>query len=276
MVIILCRMTDIARIALLGVPYDAASSFQRGSAAGPAAIRQSLQSDATNGWSESLFDVRGSGVMVDAGDVGIGGADDDIRARIEAAMSALLASSKRPIVLGGDHSITYPLVRAVRRRHPKLAILHLDAHPDLYDVLDGNRYSHACPFARIMEEKLADRLVQVGIRTMNAHQRAQAKRFGVEVMAMKDWRDGRELSFDEPLYISIDLDALDPAFAPGVAHREPGGFSSRQVIDIIQRVRGTIVGADVVECLPAADPAGITPWLAAKLVRELAARIAEG
>ncbi len=266
-------MANSARIALLGVPYDAASSFQRGAAEGPAAIREALASDATNGWSESLVDTRAPGVIVDAGDVGVNTDDDDVRVRIEAATAAVMASERRPIVLGGDHSITYPLMRAVRRRHPRLAILHVDAHGDLYDTFEGNAYSHACPFARIMQEKLADRLVQVGIRTMNPHQKAQAERFGVEVITMREWTDSTVLTFNDPLYVSIDLDAFDPAFAPGVAHREPGGFTSRQVIDMIQRVRGTIVGADVVECNPRNDPAGITPWLAAKLVRELAARI---
>ena len=268
-------MLDNARIGLLGVPYDAASSFQRGAARGPSAIREALTSSATNGWTESLVDLRAPGVVIDAGDVGVTGTNDDIRARIESAMTAVMASSNRPIVLGGDHSITYPLVRAVRKRYPRLAILHIDAHNDLYDTFEGDKYSHACPFARIMEERLADRLVQVGIRTVNQHQREQAERFGVEVVAMRDWNDGRVFSFAEPLYVSVDLDALDPAFAPGVSHREAGGFSSRQVIEIIQRVRATIIGADVVECNPSLDPAGITPSVGAKIVRELAARILE-
>ena len=268
-------MPDHARIALLGVPYDAASSFQRGAAEGPAAIRDAFSSDATNGWTESMVDLRAPGVIIDAGDVGVVGTDADIRARIEAAMAAVMASSNRPIVLGGDHSITYPLLRAVRRRFPRLAILHIDAHTDLYDTFEDNRYSHACPFARIMEERLADRLVQVGIRTMNKHQREQADRFGVEVVTMREWSEGRVFSFAEPVYVSIDLDGLDPAFAPGVAHREPGGFSTRQLIEIIQRLRATVIGADVVECNPSLDPAGITPWVAAKIVRELAARIVE-
>lgn len=166
-------------------------------------------------------------------------------------------------------------MRAVRKRYPRLAILHIDAHSDLYDTFEGNQYSHACPFARIMEERLADRLVQVGIRTMNRHQREQADRFGVEVVTMRDWNGDRVFSFTEPLYVSIDLDGLDPAFAPGVAHREPGGLSTREVVQIIQRVRATIIGADVVECNPGFDQTGVTPLVAAKIVRELAARILE-
>jgi arginase len=268
-------MPDHARIALLGVPYDAASSFQRGAARGPAAVRDALGSSASNGWTESMVDLRVPGTVIDAGDVGVSGTDEEIRARIESAMTAVMASSNRPLVLGGDHSITYPLIRAVRKRYSRLAILHIDAHSDLYDVFEGNRFSHACPFARIMEERLADRLVQVGIRTMNRHQREQADRFGVEVVTMREWNDDRVFSFAEPLYVSVDLDGLDPAYAPGVAHREPGGFSSRQVIQIIQRVRATIVGGDVVECNPNFDPANITPAVAAKIVRELAARILE-
>src|SRR5579862_4123504 len=202
-------MPENARVFVLGVPYDAASSFQRGAAEGPAAIREALGSEATNGWSESLVDLRAPGIMSDAGDVSVDGSDAEIRARMEAAMAAVMDSGA-PIVLGGDHSITYPLIRAVRRRHPRLAILHLDAHSDLYDTFEGNKYSHACPFARIMEERLADRLVQVGIRTMNGHCRDQAERFGVEVIPMQDWHDTRVLAFSDPVYVSIDLDALDP------------------------------------------------------------------
>ena len=242
---------------------------------GPAAIREALGSAATNGWTESLIDLRAPGMMIDAGDAGVAGTGDEIRGRIEAAMTGVMASGNRPIVLGGDHSITYPLVRAVRKRHSRLAILHIDAHPDLYDAFERDPYSHACPFARIMEERLADRLVQVGIRTLNRHQREQAERFGVEVVTMREWNAGRVFSFAEPLYVSVDLDALDPAFAPGVSHREAGGLSSRELIGIIQSLRTTVVAADVVECNPKLDPSGITAVVAAKIVRELAARIVE-
>jgi arginase family enzyme len=116
--------------------------------------------------------------------------------------------------------------------------LHIDAHGDLYDDFEGNKLSHACPFARIMEEKLAKRLLQIGIRTYNAHQREQVKRFNVEAIEMKDWKDGTTLKFNGPVYISLDLDALDPAFVPGVSHYEPGGFSTRQVLSVIQNLKG--------------------------------------
>jgi len=152
-------------------------------------------------------------------------------------------------------------------------ILQLDAHPDLYDELDGNRYSHACPFARIMEDELATRLVQVGIRTMTPHQREQAKRFGVEVVEMRNWHSGMAFRFEDPVYISLDMDCLDPAFAPGVSHHEPGGFSTRDVLEIIQGLRGNIVGADIVEFNPERDPGGVTAMVAAKFLKELLARM---
>jgi arginase len=175
--------------------------------------------------------------------------------------------------LGGDHSVTWPLIRAHAKKHPKLTILQIDAHPDLYDELDGNRHAHACPFARIMEEGLVDRLVQIGIRTLNKHQREQAARFGVEIIEMKDWSPEKLPVFDSPLYLTLDLDGLDPAYAPGVSHHEPGGFSTREVIRIIQNLPPVLVGADIVELNPVRDPIGITAMLGSKLLREVAAKM---
>jgi arginase len=145
----------------------------------------------------------------------------------------------------------------------------VDAHPDLYDEFDGDRFSHACPFARIMEEGLADRLVQVGIRTATGHQRAQARRFGVEVIEMRQVRDDLRIALDTPVYISIDMDALDPAFAPGVSHREPGGMSVRQLVSLIQSIEAPVVAADLVELNPRNDAGGGSATVAGKVLREL-------
>jgi arginase family enzyme len=147
--------------------------------------------------------------------------------------------------------------------------VHFDAHPDLYDAFEGDRFSHACPFARVMQEGLADRLVQVGIRAMNGHQRSQAESYGVEVIEMRQLRDDLRLTTAGPLYVSIDIDALDPAFAPGVSHREPGGMSVRQLLGFIQSLDGPIAGADVVELNPRNDPTGVSAMAAAKILREL-------
>ena len=166
------------------------------------------------------------------GDVDFRGTSDWLAA-IEQTAGEVLSHDAKLLSLGGDHSVTWPLVRAHAKKHPKLTILQIDAHPDLYDELDGNRHAHACPFARIMEEGLVERLIQIGIRTLNQHQREQAERFGVEIIEMKDWSADKLPVVDGPLYLTLDLDGLDPACAPGVSHHEPGGFSAREVIRII-------------------------------------------
>ena len=123
---------------------------------------------------------------------------------------------------------------------------------------------------------MAQRLVQVGIRTLNGHQREQIKRFGVEVVEMKDWRDDLIFEFDAPVYISFDMDGLDPAFAPGVSHREPGGLSTRQAVDVIQKLKGQVIGADIVEFNPRVDVLNMTAAVCAKLCKEIAGKMLAG
>ena len=191
---------------------------------------------------------------------------------IEFLSQTHLERGQKLFTLGGDHSITYPILRALHSKYPKLDVLQIDAHPDLYDLYEGDPYSHACPFSRIMEEGLGSRLVQVGIRTLNAHQREQASRFGVEMYPMQNLPLTQPLRFSNPVYISLDMDALDPAFAPGVSHREPGGLSTREVISLLQNLEGEVVGADLVEYNPSQDPDGITAFVGAKLMKELLSR----
>jgi len=260
---------------LIGLPYDAGSSYLRGPAEAPPVIRSALYSPAWNTWSEQARDLAGPDGLSDAGDLSLPPTADAF-GRIEAGIAAVLADGWRPLALGGDHSVTYPVLRAMSRAHRSLTILHIDAHPDLYAEFEGDRLSHACPFARIMEEGLARRLVQVGIRTMNGHQRSQADRFGVEVIDMAAWADGARPSVSGDVYVSIDLDGLDPAFAPGVSHRDPGGLSVREVLAMVQGVRGDVVGADLVEYNPRQDIGGMTATVAAKIVKELAGRMMAG
>jgi agmatinase len=258
---------------LLGLPYDASSSFLRGPAKAPPLIRRQLWSEATNPWSEGLIDISAPGALADAGDLDLPPLADEARARIESGVAAVCDAGGRVIALGGDHSVTLPVLRAVGPRFPGLTLLHVDAHPDLNDIFEGDRFSHACPFARILEEGLVGRLVQVGIRTMSAHQRAQADRFGVEVIDMRAWVDGSRPDVQGPVYLSLDLDGIDAAFAPGVSHQEPGGLSVREVITLIQRIPGPLVGADVVEYNPVCDVGDTTARVAAKLVKEIAGRM---
>lgn len=247
------------------------SSFARGAAEAPPLIRRALFSEASNRFSESGAAITEDSIY-DDGDLPAASGQTMLE-RIEQAIAKLLDQHYKPISLGGDHAITYPILRAFARKYPRLSILHFDAHPDIYDEFEGNRYSHACPFARIMEEGLVERLVQVGIRTMTDHQREQIERFNVEVVEMRDWRDDWPLDFDTPLYISFDVDGLDPAFAPGVSHREPGGLSTRQAVNALLNLNAEIVGADIVEFNPRMDVANLTETVCAKLVKEIAAQM---
>ena len=254
----------------MGLPFDENSSFMRGPADAPPVIKAEVFSAAHNLWSEAGLDLTDR--FHDVGSVSVG-EGEDMFTSVESAVAALLEKNYRPILLGGDHAVTVPIIRAFAREYSKLSVLHFDAHPDLYDDFEGNRYSHACPFSRILEEGLIQRLVQVGIRAFTEPQREQAARFNLEVMEMKDWDDERVFKFDGPVYISFDVDGLDPACAPGVSHREPGGFTTRQALRVIQSLGGQLVGADIVEYNPHRDFQNMTAVVCAKLCKELAARM---
>ena len=263
-------MTALPRIELIGCPSDINSSFERGPAQAPAAIRDALWSDRGNLACEDGQEIGVDFELTDRGDLPLTetAADD---AAIAAAVQASIASGAVPLVLGGDHAMSHPAVRGVHAVHGPVTILHFDAHPDLYDDFASNPRSHASPFARIMEAGLARRLVQVGIRTLNRHCREQAERFGVEIVPMADFTPDRVPVLEGPLYISIDLDGIDPAEAPGVSHPEPGGLTVREVMAILRRQTAPLAGADIVELNPRFDQHQRTAILAAKLVREIAA-----
>jgi arginase len=252
---------------LLGIPFDANSSYLRGPAEAPPLIREAFRCDSSNLWTETGIDLGRPSLFSDAGDLALPA--DSAFAVIENEIGTLLDKGQRPLSLGGDHSITYPILRAFGKRIPSLTVVHFDAHPDLYDELQGNRHSHACPFARMMEEGCAKRLIQLGIRTMNGHQRSQAERFAVEVIEMRDLPALEKLKLTGPVYISFDVDVLDPAFAPGISHREPGGMSVREALNYLHAITGTIVGADIVEYNPKQDISQLTAMVCGRLLKEL-------
>ena len=267
-------MTDNSsfNVALLGIPFDDNSSFERGPALAPDKIREVLNHGSLNGATELGVNLRESAHWLDAGDVNIAETDSFID-NIEQRCDELLAQNTRLLTLGGDHSISYPILKSYRKFFDKLSILHIDAHSDLYDSFKGNRYSNACPFARVMEDGLCDRLVQVGIRTLNLHQNEQIKKFNVESLEMRNWPLSQPLVFDHPVYLSLDIDGIDPAFAPGVSHREPGGLTTREVINLIHQINMPLVGADIVEFNPNKDIDNMTSQLVAKLVKEVAGKM---
>jgi agmatinase len=260
---------------LIGLPTDSHSSFLRGPAVAPAAIRAALWSEHGNAAAEGGLELGEDVLVEDVGDLPLDESADDVE-RIRAAAEQATRDGVTPLFLGGDHMVTNPIVGGIRAALGPINILHFDAHPDLYEDFGGDPLSHASPFARIMERRDAQRLVQVGIRTANRHCREQARKYGVETVEMRDFYPAEVPIPEAPLYISIDLDGLDPAFAPGVSHHEPGGLTVRDILTVLQRVPGGIVGADVVELNPSRDINNMTAVVAAKLVKELAALSARG
>lgn len=256
------------QIALVGIAFDAHSSFLQGPAKAPELIIEAIESDSSNFFTESLNDLNEHPRIAWCGN-----ADLKDYFSISQPIEAILERGAIPFTLGGDHSITYPILKAIHKYHGKVNILHFDSHTDLYDELDDNKYSHACPFARIMEEGLAESLTQVGIRTLTQHTKEQAERFGVNIIQMKDWQPETKFDIEGPVYLSFDIDVLDPAFAPGVSHHEPGGFSTREVLNVIQKLDLNIIGLDVVEYNPERDINGVTAMVTAKIVKELIDRV---
>lgn len=251
-------------IALVGFPFDAHSSYMTGPAKAPELIIDAIECDSANYFTESLIDLNEHPRIAWCGNAVL----DDYFS-IAKTTRQVLQQGAIPFSLGGDHSITYPILQSIHEHHGKVNILHFDAHTDLYDELDHNKFSHACPFARIMEEGLAKSLTQIGIRTLTQHTKEQAERFDVKMIQMQDWEPQTKIEIDGPVYLSFDLDVLDPAFAPGLSHHEPGGFSTREVLSIIQNLNLNIVGLDLVEYNPDRDINGVTAMVAAKIIKEL-------
>lgn len=252
-------------VSLYGLPFDGKSSYLKGAALAPERIRKELYSPAYNAFSESVTDVLSA--IDDAGDLPCTHYE-----QIGDALDRITLHDTTPIFLGGDHSVSYHTIRRFHTEYGRtFHVLHFDAHGDLYDTFDGDRYSHACPFARVMEEQLCLSLTQVGIRSYTPHQEYQVRRFGIEAYRMRDVAQFRPEHLKGPLFISLDIDVLDPAFAPGVSHHEAGGITSRQLIDLLHAIRVPVIGADLVEFNPLRDVGEITGALCAKLVKELTA-----
>lgn len=263
-------------VQLIGIPYDGNSSFLKGAALAPARIRLAGTDGSTNASAERIEEIRNGINYQDNGDLFI----PDIRpeavySEIKGKIQERLADNSKIICLGGDHSVSLPVIEAYAERYEGLHVLHFDAHADLYDNFDHNPFSHASVFARVMEKGKIRSLTQVGIRTLNKHQSQQAKRFDVRVIEMNSLSASFIQILRPPLYISIDLDVLDPAFAPGVSHHEPGGLSTRELLQLIQSIPVDIAGADIVEYNPVRDIHGMTAMVAYKVFKELVAKMSE-
>lgn len=256
------------KIAVAGIPFDAYSSYMRGPALAPPLIVDAFHSPSANCYTESLRPLDDHPQLVWMGNAPVAGYSD-----ILPQAQRILQTGARLLALGGDHSVSYPLLKATAAHHPNLTILHLDAHTDLYESFAGNPYSHACPFARVLEDGLVGRLVQVGIRTLTPPHRQLADKYGVEIIEMKDWQGQTDFQLTGPVYLSLDLDVLEPGLAPGLSHHEPGGMTVREVLSIIQHIDAPLVGADIVEYNPLRDRDGVTAMIAAKCMKEVLDRM---
>lgn len=285
------RDLSAADVAIVGVPYDGATSYRSGARFGPRAIRELslLLWGYNNALKVAPFEKLR---VIDFGDVNV--VPVDILATqqaIEREVGNIVAAGVKVIALGGDHSIGLPLLRAQAAKFGPLAVVHFDAHPDTWNSEFGDhRYSHGTSFRRAIEEGLIDKTayMQIGIRgpTAGPQDYADAIRLGARMITLDEALErGIAAVVEEivtvvgsrPTYVTLDIDAVDPAFAPGTGTPEVGGFTSHQILHLVRGLANlNIVGADVVEVAPAYDHGQITAILAANLVFELLSILALG
>ncbi|MEU7478018.1 agmatinase [Lentzea sp. NPDC042327] len=279
------RLDQVAHadVAVVGVPFDTGVSYRPGARFAPAAVREAsrLLRPYHPGLDVSPFE---RVQVADGGDIAvnpfhIGAAIETI----EGAASALQAEGTRLVTIGGDHTIALPLLRAVSRIHGPVALLHFDAHLDTWDTYFGEPYTHGTPFRRAVEEGVLDTeaISHVGTRgpLYGKKDLEDDRRLGFGIITSSDvLRRGVDETVDalrhrigaRPVYVSIDIDVLDPAHAPGTGTPEAGGMTSRELLEVLRGLRGlNLVGADVVEVAPAYDHADITSVAASHVAYDL-------
>lgn len=262
----------IADIAYFGAPFDGTASFRKGSVLGPAAIRNDSYGLESFSPYQNL-DLENDTSVIDLGDLVFDdGTPAAVLATIRTFAQQIILDNKRPLMVGGEHLVTLPVVEVLHEKHPDLMIVHLDAHADLRLDYEGERLSHATVM-RCIHDSLGDgRIHQFGIRSGTkeefgfSREHCNTTNFNLEGMNLLHERLG-----DKPVYVTIDLDVLDPSVFPGTGTQEPGGITFKELMEGILSLRGLhIVGADVVELAPNLDPSGVSTSCACKVVREMA------
>ncbi|MGH7597167.1 MAG: agmatinase [bacterium] len=255
-----------------GLPDDSQSSFRRGSALGPQRIRLAYDGNCYNATTESGVDL--TSMVVDLGDLPSKNRWElTARSYLEFA-ARLFHSGKIPFFAGGDHAVTVPIIAALSEIGEPVHIIQIDAHPDLYPEFEGSRDSHACTISRALEMPHTASVTQVGIRTLNSAQMPQLERYRdrLHIFFARDlYGELPRLSHipnGARVYLTVDLDGFDPAFAPGVSHPVPGGLTPRQVLNFIQNAPWKLVGMDAVEVNPDLDVNDQTAILAARVLHE--------
>lgn len=274
--------------AIVGIPFDTAVTYRTGARFGPAAVRE--MSAMLRTYSPSLdINVYDYLSVIDYGDLPtVPGYIEDTYARMTQALEPILAAGVMPIAIGGDHSVTLGELRAVAKRYGPVGFLQFDSHADTWDEYFGRKYNHGTPFRRAVEEGLidTDRAIQVGMRgsLYGPEDLAQSRDLGFEVWTTDDVRrEGLDATLAAihrrlgtgPVFLTFDIDFIDPSFAPGTGTPEVGGFTSREAQELLRALVGiNFVGMDLVEVLPAHDPAGMTALIAANLIFEFLAVMA--
>jgi agmatinase len=279
------RLADVpdADIAIWGVPFDGGVSYRPGARFGPNHVRQSSRLlRPYNPAQETEPFLRAQ--VADAGDIGVNPFSiDEAIAAVEVGARQLGDTSRSLLTIGGDHTIALPLLRVQHERHGPLAVLHFDAHLDTWDTYFGAPYTHGTPFRRAAEEGLidAEHSMHVGLRgpLYSRLDLDESEEMGFAAVHCRDFVRSpiddvigriRARLGDRPVYVSVDIDVLDPAFAPGTGTPEAGGMSSAQLLEVLRGLAGLhVVGADIVEVAPAYDHAEITGIAAAHTAYEL-------
>ncbi|GAA1874787.1 agmatinase [Paeniglutamicibacter psychrophenolicus] len=279
------RFEDVAKVdvGILGVPFDAGVTYRPGARFGPSHIRQASRLLRSYNPVIELDPFREIQVA-DCGDVACNPfAIDEALVQIQAAVDSYLDAGTRLVVLGGDHTVALPVLRAIAKKHGPVAVVHFDAHLDTWDTYFGESYTHGSPFRRASEEGLIDRQASVHVGTRgpiySADDLTADRNLGFTPIHVREFlRRPLDSIIEEilalvgtrPLYVSIDIDVLDPAHAPGTGTPEPGGLTSRELLEMIRAFAGAnLVSADIVEVAPAYDHAEITGFAAASIAYEL-------
>jgi len=261
---------------ILEIPWDNSSSFRRGCAEGPRAIREATSEELYNSFNELLINLAEHWSYKDLGDIRV----DTFEELVEKVNKTVKGhySGELFLFLGGDHSITYATFKAIKEASgDDFGLIYFDAHPDMYPEYEGDKYSHACTVRRLIEEGQVkgEKVVQIGVRAPTREQVEFAKEHGVKIISASEiYQSPRVHVSFEKAYLSFDMDVLDPAFAPGVGNPEPGGLSTRELVEVIKSLNVEIIAFDIVELNPNYDYKGISAFAAAKIIREVLGKAA--
>ena len=255
--------------AIFGVPYDRTSSWRRGSALAPSRIRDA--SSSIESYSPDLDKDLSELDLVDMGDLDVSDLEpDEMIRRVEWVAKEIFMAGAFPVAIGGEHTITLGLLKAAKLFYPDLMVLHMDAHADMRDQYEGSVLNHTTVIRRVIEELGDRRTIHIGIRSGTREEFKLFEEKKIPIFRSPDSERILPLLGNAPIYITLDIDILDPSEAPGTGNPEPGGIGFSELIAFLYKLSGMkIIGADVVEVSPPYDVGDITSICAAKILREI-------